>query len=471
MQENKIEMMENPIRPDYSAKILELIRGRISPGALRGQLEDFHSNDLAEAMELLSLQERKRLYPILQVECLGDILESIDNPGMYLEEMELRTAAAILSEMEADAAVTALRGIGKEKRQVLLELLDQDARKDILLLASYDESEIGSRMSTNCVIVRENLTIKQALDAVVAQAAEKDNISRIYAVDEQGCFYGAIELKELILTAENRPLEDVIVTSYPYLYSHEEIEDCMELLKNYSEDSIPVLDQENHILGVITAKDVIEVIDEELSEDYAMLAGLSSGEDLAEPVGASMKKRLPWLFVLMLLGILISSVVGIFEQVVSQLTIIMTFQSLILDMSGNAGTQSLAVTIRVLMDERLTMKKKLGLIWKEVRVGFLNGALIGGLSFVLLGIFLMAAKGKPAGFAFAVSGCIAAAMLCAMVLSSFSGTVIPMLFHKIGIDPAVASGPLITTLNDLAAVVVYYGLSWLLLLQVLHLGG
>ena len=125
----------------------------------------------------------------------------------------------------------------------------------------------------------------------------------------------------------------------------------------------------------------------------------------------------------------------------------MTFQSLILDMSGNAGTQSLAVTIRVLMDERLTVWKKLGLVWKEIRVGLCNGLLIGMLSFVLLGIFIMTAKAKTPSFAFAVSGCIAAAMLCAMVLSSLSGTVNPIVFHKIGIDPAVASGPLITTFS------------------------
>ena len=166
---------------------------------------------------------------------------------------------------------------------------------------------------------------------------------------------------------------------------------------------------------------------------------------------------------------MVSSVVGIFEQVVSQLTIIMCFQSLILDMAGNVGTQSLAVTIRVLMDEELTLGKKLKLVAKEMRVGLFSGLILGVLSVAFVGLYIMLFKGYDAGVSFAVSACIGAALMLAMLISSGVGTLIPLFFKKIKIDPAVASGPLITTVNDLVAVVTYYGLSWLLLLQVLHL--
>lgn len=339
-----------------------------------------------------------------------------------------------------------------------------------MLIASFDDDEIGSRMTTNCIVIRENLTVKGAMRSLVEQAAENDNISKIYVADETNTFCGAIDLKDLIIAREGTKLDDMIVTSYPYVYGHESIDDCIEILKGYSEDSIPVLDNNNKILGVITAQDIIEVVDEEMGEDYARLAGLTAEEDLKEPILASMKKRLPWLIVLMFLGMLVSSVVGIFESVVSQLTILMTFQSMILGMSGNAGTQSLAVTVRVLMDENLELKQKLHFAAKEVRVGFGDGILLGVLSFVLLGIFIMVVKGRPASFAFAVSGCIGLALMCSMVISSLTGTFIPMFFNKIGIDPAVASGPLITTINDLVAVVVYYGLSWFFLLEMMHLG-
>ena len=267
-------------------------------------------------------------------------------------------------------------------------------------------------MTTNCIVIRENLTVKEAMRSLVKQAAENDNISKIYVADESNTFCGAIDLKDLIIAREGTRLDDMIVTSYPYVYGHESISECIEILKDYSEDSIPVLDNNNKILGVITAQNIIEVVDEEMGEDYARLAGLMAEEDLKEPLLDSMKKRLPWLVVLMFLGMIVSSVVGIFESVVSQLTILMMFQSVILGMSGNAGTQSLAVTVRVLMDENLEVKQKIGLVAKEVRVGFGDGLLLGILSFIVLGIFIMIVKGRPAGFAFAVSGCIGLALMC-----------------------------------------------------------
>lgn len=184
-----------------------------------------------------------------------------------------------------------------------------------------------------------------------------------------------------------------------------------------------------------------------------------------------MKKRMPWLVILLALGMVVSSVVGLFEQVVTSLPIIMCFQSLILDMAGNVGTQSLAVTIRVLMDESLTGKQKLELVWKEMRIGLCNGSLLGFFSFVLIGLYIFLFKGKTLMFAYAVSGCIGISLLLAMLISSAVGTCIPLFFKKINIDPAVASGPLITTINDLVAVVTYYGLSWVLLLEVLHMAG
>ena len=162
---------------------------------------------------------------------------------------------------------------------------------------------------------------------------------------------------------------------------------------------------------------------------------------------------------------MVSSVVGLFEGVVAQLTIVICFQSLILDMAGNVGTQSLAVTIRVLMDENLDGKQKLGLVFKEARVGMCNGLIL-----VFIGLYVVFAKGMTPGFGFAVSACIGVALLLAMMISSVSGTVIPILFKKFGVDPAVASGPLITTVNDLVAVISYYGLTWIFLIEMLHLG-
>lgn len=190
--------------------------------------------------------------------------------------------------------------------------------------------------------------------------------------------------------------------------------------------------------------------------------------DLNEPVKKSILKRLPWLAILLLLGTGVSATVGLFESIVAHLPVIMCFQSLILDMAGNVGTQSLAVAIRVLMDEKVSAKKKFTLIFKECRIGMINGGILGILSFASIGGYLCLTSNDPY-FAFSVSGCLGVAMVLAMAISAFAGTIIPVAFQKVGIDPAVASGPLITTVNDLVAVVTYYGLSWLILIQFLHL--
>ena len=210
-------------------------------------------------------------------------------------------------------------------------------------------------------------------------------------------------------------------------------------------------------------------MDDELGEDYAKLAGLSAEEDLNETTRESMKKRLPWLIILLFLGMGVSTVVGAFEGVVAVLPVVICFQSLILDMAGNVGTQSLAVTIRVLMDEKLSAKDKLHLTFKEMKVGTCNGALLGIMALVFLGAYIALFKGYAAGHAFLISGCVGISLLVAIVISSLVGTLVPILFHKIRVDPAVASGPLITTINDLVAVVTYYGLAWILLIQLLHI--
>ena len=455
---------------DYGKEILNVVRSNVSPAVLAKRLQDFHENDLADVLEELSVVERCKLYRVLDMDMLSDIFEYTDEDTVvkYLEEMEVKKAAAILSRMETNVLADVLQQFERSKRKILIELLDDKVRHDIELITSFDDDEIGSRMTTNYIVIHENISVKEAMSQLVTQAAENDNISTIFVINDAEEFYGAIDLKDLIIARQNHPLEELIVTSYPYVYGTELIDDCIENLKDYSEDSIPVLDNDNRLLGVITSANIVDLVDDEMGEDYAKLAGLTAEEDLEEPLKDSIKKRMPWLIVLLGLGLVVSSVVGMFEHVVAELTIVMCFQSLILDMAGNVGTQSLAVTIRVLMDENLTAGQKVHLVFKEARVGLSNGLILGMMSIILIGCYIYFFKSGSLQFAFAVSGCIGAALILAMLISSLVGTLIPMFFHKIHIDPAVASGPLITTVNDLVAVVTYYGLAWLFLIEMLH---
>ena len=466
VQNDAIEMMQYP---DYKAEIVEVLRSNLTPKIKQERILAFHEKDIADALKLLSLEERSRLYRILGANTLADILEYAENKTEYIGEISIQKRIAVLSQFEITEMAECLRQMDKEDRAMVIELLGDELKHQILLLNSFGEDEIGGKMTTNYIAVRSGIGVRQAMHSLIEQAADNDNISTIYVLDEKETFLGAIDLKDLIIARDGTQLDAIVMTSYPYVYATEQIDDCLGRIKDYSEDSIPVLDSDNKLVGVLTSQNIMELVDDEMGEDYAKLAGLSAEEDLKEPLKESIKKRLPWLVVLLGLGMVVSSVVGVFEGVVAQLPLIIAFQSRILDMAGNVGTQSLAVTIRILMDENVSGKQKFILVTKEARVGLTNGLILGILSFIFIGLYLVALKNQVVTAAFAISACIGIALLLAMILSSLSGTLIPLMFKKLKVDPAVASGPLITTINDLVAVVTYYGLAWILLINVLQL--
>lgn len=461
--------MNQVTKPMYSDEVLKIFRSNLPKEELIEKISDYHMGDIADAFEKMTPEERKSLYPVLGVEMVAEIFSYIEDSEEYIKEINSDKVANLISEMDSDDAVDILEKLSDTDRKRIVALLDNDAKQDVSMILSYEDDEIGSEMTTNYIVVKKNLTIKEATHQLITQAGENDNINTIYVVDDKDSFYGAIDLKDLIVAREYQSLDELIIKSYPYVKANEKIVDCIEQLKDYAEDSIPVLDDNKHILGVITAHDIVEVVDEELGEDYAKLGGLTAEEDLNETTLQSTKKRLPWLIILLFLGMGVSSVVGMFETVVAVIPIVICFQSLILDMAGNVGTQSLAVTIRVLMDENLKASDKVKLMFKEVRVGFSNGLLLGTMSFIFVGLYIFLFKGNTFGYSFLVSGCVGFSLLASMVISSLVGTLVPMFFSKIKVDPAVASGPLITTINDLVAVVTYYGMVWIFLIDIFKL--
>ncbi len=466
-EQEEQELFEHP---DYEQELIDIIRGDLPLEQKKERLQDYHYNDIASVLERLTPDERKRMYQLLGAEEVSEIFAYLDDASDYLEELSPESAAHIVQEMDADDAVDVLEDLDEEQQQAIIEHMDEESRRDIDLIQSYEEDEIGSKMTTNYIAIQRGITVKQAMRSLVEQAADNDNLGTIYVLDTDETFYGAITLQDLIIAREYTDLETLVTTSYPYVYDHETVDDCIEQLKDYSEDSIPVLDSDKHLLGVITSQDLVEVVDEEMGEDYAKLAGLTEEEDLNEPLLHSIRKRVPWLLILMLLGLIVSSVVGVFEPVMTALPLVVAFQSMVLDMAGNTGTQSLAVTIRVLTDENLTGRQKLHMVFKEGRVGFCDGLILATVTTLAVGIYIHLTKGRPVEQSFLASGCIGLSMIIAMTFSSLTGTLMPMFFKKIKVDPAVASGPLITTLTDMVAVVTYYTLVRIILLNIFHMG-
>lgn len=462
-------MMNRMVNKEFAQEIAAVIRTAQNGDRLPELLKHYHQRDVAKAVTLLTDAERERLFRQLDARTLAEIFPYLDDASRFLAELPADLAAAVITDMDTADALDMLRELPAEKKQALAAHLDDDTRKDVRRLLAFHQEEIGSRMSGNFVCIPDTLTVCGAMNELVRQAGEHDNISTLYVVDGSGVFAGAIDLKDLIIARENDPLSGIIRRSYPYVLAHEKVEDCIDRIAEYEEDSLPVLTEDGRVAGILTAQDLVELVDDAMGDDYAKLGGLTSEEDLRKPAAVSMKKRLPWLIVLLFLGMGVSSVVGIFESVVAVLPIVICFQSLVLDMAGNVGTQSLAVTIRVLMDENLTLKEELALLGKEMRGGLLNGGCLGLMALAVLGVYIHVCKGYAWGPAFLISGCVGVSLVVAMVISSLVGTMVPMLFHKIHIDPAVASGPLITTVNDLVAVVTYYGLALLFLVNVFHL--
>lgn len=449
---------------DYSAAILSIIRGDNDDALLRELLEDYHDNDIASVLDELTAEERERLLRVLGSDAMSDILPFTDDAAEYIAEMDADEAADIIEQMEIDDAVETLEALDEETRNELLELIEDDVKEEIELIASYDDDEFGSAMTTNFISIERSKSVKGAMRSLVSQAAENDNISTIF-VTENGIFYGAIDLKELIIARSSVSLDDLVSLNFPFVYAKESISENIENIIDYSEEIIPVLDEEKKLIGAITTQDILDLATAELTEDYTRLAALSSDEDISEPIFKSVKKRIPWLAILLFLGLIVSAVVGLFEGIVQELPLIVSFQSLILGMAGNVGTQSLAVTVRTLNAEEMNAKKTFKFIFKETRVAFLNGLIIAIASIAIIGGYLCL-RGTPVALAFTTAGCVALALCFAMMISGLTGAGIPMIFSKLGIDPAIASGPLITTLNDLVAVISYYGLAYILLLKI-----
>lgn len=454
---------------DIYSEISLLLKSDCSPEELRLKLEDYHDNDIAVVIYNLEKEERLKIYPKLGEEKVSEIFSYLDDVDEFIEEIGIEKAADIIELMDSDDAVEVLDELDEEDRIAIIEEMDKESVEDIELINQYEDDQIGSIMTTNYILINKNYSIKESMKSTVSQAAENDNVSVIFVSNDDESYYGSIDLRDLIIARYDTNLESIVKTSYPVLYAKDKISEYINDIKEYSLEIYPVLDDSNKLIGVITSNDIVETIDEELTDDYAKLAGLTETDELDEKTIDSVKKRIPWLVILVAMGLGVSLLISSFEEVVKTIPMIVFFQSLILGMAGNTGTQSLAVTIRTISEEELTKGTVFKMIFKEIKIGFLNGLIIGSISFVLLYLFLYLAKveiipdkGYVVIDAIKVCMSVSISLVGAMLMSSIIGTFMPLFFKKIHIDPAVASGPFITTIIDIISIVIYYGLASLL---------
>jgi magnesium transporter len=450
--------------------ILLLIQTITDLEVLHDELSHYHKNDIAHALEFLNDEELDKIYEAFDEQELADIFSYLEEVTEYIQDLETETAADVIELMDSDDAKEVLEDLPEEDRSEILELMDEEVVSDIELIESYEEEQIGSYMSNNYITIKKGSTVKQAMKTVIDEASRNDNFTIIYVTNEDDTLYGAIELRDLIKARKEDDLEDIIKKSYPTVEDILYVNDVILDIREYELDSVPVVNKDNVLLGVITTNDILDAVEEELSDDYAKLAGLTSEEELDESIFKSVKKRIPWLCALLVLGLIISLVVKGFEAAIVAVPAIVFFQSMILGMAGNVGTQSLAVTIRNINDDSTKPSKT---IFKEMRIGFCNGLVLGVLSFVFVFVFLLIrqqeivqGQGFHMNDALIASLIVGVSLLTAMTFASLVGSAVPIILNKLKVDPAVASGPFITTINDILAIVIYYGLAFVLFASV-----
>ena len=456
------------LKRDYLIEITEILSSEHSLEEKRELLLQYHESDIADVLDDLEEDKRKELYNILDTESLGEVLLYSEDIEEIVETIEPEILAEIIETMDADDAIDVLEELDEEAREEIVSLIeDEEVLEDIITLSKYTDEVIGSEMTNNYIVIKTTDTVKSAMKKVISEASVNDNVSTIFVLDEKDLFYGVLELRDLIIARDGDDLNKIIKTNYPYFHDQDLIVDIIPQIRDYGLDSYPVLNSEGFLVGVITHDDALDVTYEEFEDDYAKLAGISEEDSLEESLFSSVKKRIPWLIILLVLGLVQSFLMTGFEAVVAGLPIIVFFQTLVLGMSGNTGTQSLAVTIRTLSSSDVK-KQTLKTLFKELRIGFCNGLLLAVLAFAFVFLFLKITNQGVISETFTLiealkaSGIVGLALLISMTISSFVGAIVPIIFKKINVDPAVASGPFITTINDLTALLIYYGLSALL---------
>ena len=458
---------------DFYQEIKALILDEsLSNEELIHELENYHSSDIADVAQELTKEQRLSLYKKIGIEKTSEIFEFYQDVEKYIDELQPEMAADVVEKMDSDDAVGVLNELEDDDKKEIIQLMEPESKNEVLKLDKYDDDVIGSYMTDNFIVLNINDTIPHATSKTIKEAGEHDNIFTLYVVDDDGKYCGAVNIKDLFVARKTDVLKDLVMESYPYFIDTELMSDCINRLKDYSEDSVPVLNSSMHIVGVITSDAVIEATEDEMNEDYAKLAGLSEEEDVDESVLISIKKRIPWLIILLVLGLVVSTVTGSFEGVIATIPVVVFFQSMVLDMAGNVGTQSLAVTIRNLANGESKKKLFKGIL-KEVGVGIINGIIVASIAFIFVVSYLCITKQEIISDnsfnihdTLKVSGIIAISMLVSMAVSNLVGSIFPFILNKIHIDPAVASGPFITTINDIISIVIYYGLTWILFIAI-----
>lgn len=408
-----------------------------------------------QAQLYLALSEKARLvlYHFLSPQEMADMFELIEEDDdeviNYLKEMDDRYLAVMLSCMSTDNAVDLLKELDPSVAHRYLRLMPDDSEAEIRRLYYYNEETAGGLMTTEFIAIQANQTVQSALTLIKSLAQQAETIYYIYVVDEEQTLVGVLSLRDLILNDDDTMIHEVMVDRIVSVSVNEDQKQVAQTVRDYDFLALPVVGDSNEMLGIITVDDVMDVMAEEASSDYSGLAAVDVDDTPLNPFVAA-TKRLPWLITLLFLGMGTSTLISQYEGIIAQASVLSVFVTLITGTAGNAGTQSLAVAVRQLSQKDDDQTSVWAIFGRELATGVVTGAVTG------LTIMIVVSTWQHN---IVLGSIVGIAMLCAITVAILAGSFIPLLMAKIGVDPAVASGPFITTLSDLTSVLIYFSIA------------
>lgn len=445
------------LNDDLLAQIKSDIEQR-NVAALKKRTSEYHYADLAEIVDELSIDEGVYLIKLLDSEKTSDVLTELDEDirEAILELLSVKEIAEEVEELDTDDAVDLIAELPEERQaEVIEQIEDEERAQDIKELLTYDENSAGGLMAKELVKVNENWTVTKCVREMRVQATEVKRVHSIYVVNDDNLLLGRLSLKDLLTANDRAKIKSVYIPKVDYVNVNDEGEEVAKLMAKYDLEAVPVVDNEKQLLGRITIDDIVDFIKEEADKDYQLAAGIATDVEADDSIVELTKARLPWLILGLIGGLGSVFILEGFEEVMQHPTYktLFFFTPLIAAMAGNVGVQSSAIIVQGLAND-IVKGSLFSRLLKEVGLSLINGIALGGL-LVVFGYFL--------GLDTTISFTIALSMLCVIVVSALVGTFVPIVLDKNNIDPAIATGPFITTSNDIFGIFLFFYIAKIIL--------
>jgi len=437
---------------EITKEFLENIKGLISTTddkALLKLLSEEHPADIAEIIDELGLDDATYLFKLLDSELTAEALMEIDEDDRekILKNLSAEEIADEIDELDTDDAADIISELPQERvTQVISELEDDEHAKDIVDLLRYEEGTAGSLMAKELIKVKETWMVPTCVRKMRSQAQEVRRVHSIYVVDQENHLIGRLSLKDLLVASAKDKISNIYIPKVDAVHFNDKGEDVARLMQKYDLEAIPVVDDDNILLGRITIDDIVDLIKEEAEKDYQMAAGITEDIDADDSIFTKTKARLPWLILGLVGGLAAASIMGGFEDALTQFPELFFFTPLIAAMAGNVGVQSSAIIVQGLANDNIR-GSMVNRMFKEIGLSIVNGVILAALIFIF-GFFL--------NYSINISITLSISLIMVIILASLIGTFVPLILDKNGIDPAVATGPFITTSNDIFGIFIFF---------------